>query len=185
MMSRPETPRLLALNVRAGRVGYAVFEGPKCLLDWGTRAIPSDRLQKMRDKRSLITSLIGSCDPSVIAVYQARRKGDVDSRRMQMIIKLVAMEASSRSIPVVSTHAAEIRNAFRMFRATNKYEMAAAAAGVYPEIFWKLPPSRKQWESEPRAMLVFDAIAAGFTYWQQHGCQMQASDTPASSFETA
>jgi hypothetical protein len=185
MKSRPETPRLLALNVRAGRVGYAVFEGPKCLLDWGTRAISSDRLRKMSNKRSGITSLIDSCDPSVVAVCRARRKGDVDSRRMQMIIRFVTKEASLQSIPVASIHAEEIRNAFCIFRATNKYEMAAAAAGVYPELFWKLPPSRRQWESEPRAMLVFDAIAAGFTYWQQHGCQMQASDSPASSFETA
>jgi hypothetical protein len=58
-----------------------------------------------------------------------------------------------------------------MFTGKSKYDRARVLASVFPELDWKLPPKRKPWQSEPRAMMIFDAAAIGFAYWQSIGIQ--------------
>ena len=163
-------PRILALNERAGFLGYVVFEGPKQLLDWGTRALPSSQSPRSESRRERIAALFAKSSPEVVVVLQARGKQDVSSRRMQSTTQLVMIEASARATPLTFMDRREVRAAFCIFGASNKYKRAAVLARIFPELLWKLPPTRMKWQSEPRAMLVFDALAAGFAYWQVHGC---------------
>jgi hypothetical protein len=62
-----------------------------------------------------------------------------------------------------------VENAFGIFRARTKQETAEALAAIFPELLWKLPPRRKSWQPEPHIPIVFDAVAAGFAYWQKYG----------------
>lgn len=165
MINAPE--RLLALNVRASRIGYVLFDGPDRLLDWGTRAIPAGERREIGRMR--VASLLLLTSPSEIVISRARRKRDVDSRDALGIAALVRREAFLRFIPVASAGSRAVERRLPSVRAANKYEMAAAAARSYPEIFWKLPSGRKRWQTEPRVMLVFDALTAGLAFWRQHG----------------
>jgi hypothetical protein len=54
--------------------------------------------------------------------------------------------------------------------------MAEALTAVFPELIWKLPLRRKSWQPEPHVLIVFDAIAAGFTYWQKYGSAVSQPD---------
>ena len=171
MTTGSHAPRVLALNERAGFLGYAVFEGPKQLLDWGTRALPAVQSTRSESRRERIASLFVTSSAQAVVVHRARYKRDVNSRRLQSTTRIIVIEASTRSIPLTFVDRREVRDAFGIFDAANKYQRAAALVGIFPELVWKLPPTRKKWQSEPRAMLVFDAIAAGFSYWQKVGCQ--------------
>jgi hypothetical protein len=161
--------RLLALNIRATRIGYVLFEGPERLLDWGTRTIPRG------NGLTRVASLIALTSPSEIVICQARRKRDVDARDAFRIAALVRREAALRSIPFTFAGVKDLQEVLLALRAANKYEMAAVAARTYPEILWKLPPSRKRWQTEPRVMLVFDALVSGLAYWRKHNPQVPTS----------
>jgi len=164
--------RLLAFNIRATRVGYVLFDGPKRLLDWGTRSLPTG--EKNREARQMrIASLVALTTPSEIVICKARRKRDVNAIDASKIVALVRREAALSAIPCAFVGPKGVQRVFLAFGAANKYEMAALAAGLYPEVLWKLPPNRKRWQTEPRVMLVFDSLTVGLAYWLQHGHQIR------------
>ena len=43
----------------------------------------------------------------------------------------------------------------------NKYEEAGALAARFPELQRRLPKTRKEWESEPRQTILFEALSMG------------------------
>jgi hypothetical protein len=43
---------------------------------------------------------------------------------------------------------------------------------MFPELLWRLPPKRKNYQSEHPSMTVFDAVALGFTYLQSNGAEL-------------
>lgn len=179
MKEKEWPPRLLSLNVRASRLGYAVFEGPRRLLDWGTRSDVSGSRKRPRDGRHRVAVLFEGCDPSVVVLNPVLGVQEANCRKIQETVGFIRTEALRRSIPVQPIHASEVRRALRIFNAHNKSEAAAAIAGIFPELFWRLPPRRRQWETEPRAMMIFDAIAAGFAYWKTFGCGIPGQEHPA------
>ena len=75
---------------------------------------------------------------------------------------------------VVSREA--IQNTFRGVHANTKDEIAELLTQIFPELLTRLPPKRKAWQTEPQAMVVFDAVATGFAYWQQGGTDDQAPE---------
>jgi len=175
-VSTKSSCRLLAFNIRATRVGYVLFDGPERLLDWGTRSLPTGERNR-EARRMRIASLVALTMPSEIAICKARRKRDVNAADASITVALVRREAALGAIPCAFVGPECVQRTFLAFGAANKYEMAAAAAGVYPEILWKLPSNRKRWQTEPHVMPVFDALTVGLAYWRQQG-QIPGSSPP-------
>lgn len=165
-------PRLLAIDLRPQQFGYAVFEGGERLLDWGaTYYRPGGSVgAEMAGRR--VVELLRVFVPTTIVVRQVRRDVTRNSFGVRPILKAIRREASVTSIPVILIARNEMREAFGVFRAKNKHEIACRLAVIYPELLWKLPPERKFYESEHPRMTIFDAVAAGFTYWRRHGSEI-------------
>ena len=75
--------------------------------------------------------------------------------------------AATYQIPVHFLRRKDVHETFHALHGRTKDEIAAVLAGIFPELLVRLPPQRKAWQSERHAMIVFDAIATGFAYWQQ------------------
>ena len=94
----------------------------------------------------------------------------MDTRFRKKLLRSIVYEATIRSIPVVRINEKDIKRGFQKFKGKSKYDLCPEfLVSVFPELDWKLPPERKPWQTEPRAMMVFDAAAIGFAYWQKHG----------------
>jgi hypothetical protein len=50
-----------------------------------------------------------------------------------------------------------------------KYEIAARIAVLFPELTWKLPPTRKFYDNEHHNASIFDAASLGLTYFARFG----------------
>ena len=164
-------PRLLAIDLRPQQFGYAVFEGDERLLDWGaTYYRPSGRAGAAMAGRR-VAELIRVFAPTAIVARKVRRDDTRNSFGVRPILKMIRRKALAASLPVSLIARSEVREAFRVFHARNKYEIACRLAVVYPELLWKLPPERKFYESEHPSMTIFDAVAAGFTYWRRNAAE--------------
>jgi hypothetical protein len=75
--------------------------------------------------------------------------------------------AEEHGIPMHVLGRDEIESTFCRFQARTKEEIAWAIVGIFPELLVRLPPKRKKWQPEPHRMIIFDAIATGFAYWQR------------------
>jgi len=158
--------RILAIDLRIQELGYAVFEGPKQLLDWGGMTYRSVDVAGRR-----LADLLTLCHPSALIVRKDRRTGVRNTPAVAAIVKSIKHEAAGRSIPIIVLTPEAIREAFSIFSVKNKDELASMLATEFPELLWKLPPKRKRWQHEHHRMMVFDAIALGFAYYRQNGTE--------------
>src|ERR1700722_18260939 len=87
--------RILAVEIRAGRIGYALFETPFRLLDFGATWFESSATARLRLKR-----LLRACRPSMLVL---RRRSKAALRRnlsFASVTKLARGEASRSSVAV-------------------------------------------------------------------------------------
>lgn len=167
---RHHPDRILAIDARRSRFGYALFEGPTRLLDWGASAIPpqlaADAAAEIAEKR--VSSVIRLGCPSAVVVLRPRRTSTGDAAKPEPVLKAILRAATASQIPVHFLRREDVQSAFQSLHGWTKDEIAAALASIFPELLVRLPPQRKTWQSERHAMIVFDAISTGFAYWRKY-----------------
>jgi len=171
---KPETKhdsRVLAIDLRPQQFGYAVFEGDRRLLDWGVAYFRPGGDVGAAIAARRVAELLHMFLPSAIVVRKVHREITRNSFGVQPILKAIRRKASARGIPVSLIARREVREAFRIFQAKTKYDIACRLTVMFPALLWKLPPQRKSYESEHPSMTKFDAVALGVTYWRHNGAK--------------
>ena len=162
--------RILALDLRTLRLGFAVLEAPGELLEWGTRRWrPANGTDPAAFIRRRIASLIKLYEPAIIVVKRASRQGGGRNSKQEGLLDTIMEEARRRSVKVELIARREVRAAFAANGQTTKHAIASHIALLFPELSWKLPPSRKAWSNEPHVMTIFDALSVGLTHVVRSG----------------
>jgi hypothetical protein len=147
--------RILALSLDWQGFGFAVFDGPNDLLDFGTRNF---RRKVKIPLEAKILLLLDANQPDVLVMATpttpARKK----------IAAKIARGAKAEKIPLVFVSGADIRKALAPV-GKSKYQIAHAIAERYPELQFRLPSPRKSYQSEKFGITIFEAAAAGFAYY--------------------
>src|SRR5258708_33663752 len=105
--------RVLALDVRLQRFGFAVLEGSNHLLEWGVRTYPvtsTNNLAKTVAKR--ISPLLCLFMPSRLIIKRAPGIPGPKRSRGTIILQTITDEARRRSITCAFVEREEIRRAF-------------------------------------------------------------------------
>src|ERR1700723_4687987 len=151
--------RILAVEIRAGRIGYAVFETPLRLLDFGATWFNSSSVARLRLKR-----LLRACHPSTIVLRRRSKAGLRRNLSFASLAKPARSEASQSSAAVTQINERAFKAFYEHHNCRNKYDVAAFLANTFPETAWRLPPRRKSYNSEPRSIIYFDSVAVGMAY---------------------
>lgn len=159
--------RVLALDLRAGKCGFAVFEGPHALLDFGTRSYARKYGPAKAASRKQFARLLTLHSPSLI-VFRSAITGSNDTRtRMELIVATLRRLARNQRVRVRFLSRKKVKSFFEVQALVTKYAVASHLAEQFLELTWKLTPSgRKPWESEPSQMPVFDAVATAVVHFQ-------------------
>lgn|SRR4029077_2745888 len=156
--------RLLALEIRTSRVGFVVLEGSARLLDWGVRSL-GEQGQRIRSTVSdRITTLLAFHNPSTVVVRIRNYHSAGHNKNLLAIVASIKAETkrNSKEFCVLTTR--QVRDHFALKGQNTKHDIATSLANQFEELSWKLPRRRKAFQSEARAMLVFDALANGITF---------------------
>lgn len=157
--------RILALDVRPRKIGFAVFEGPNQLLDWGVKQLPRGRKGQEVEITKKLGKLLDIYSPSAIVM---RRKLDGSSRSKKarkFLISRIRMEARQRSVLISFISTTVLRKFFNQHGCLTKPQIASKLASWFEHLHWKLPPKRKAWHGEHRTVPIFDAAAVGVVYF--------------------
>ena len=148
--------RLVALEIRSRKSGFAVFNGAT-LLDWGvtTYGPATSAIQR-------IASLIDLNAPSIIVTR--RRPRLKDSQTVRNLLESIRREATRRAIRFQILDSRQVHSFFIQRGRRNKHAIATLITEWYPELAWKLPPKRKPWQTEPYNATLFDAVAIAATF---------------------
>lgn len=153
--------RVLAVDPTAHGFGYALFEGPRRLVDWGTTDIRGNKHAAALKKTE---ELVRRYQPAVLVVEdcghaRSRRSPRVRLLTGQMLDAARRCGAKGYALPIVASY-----QQFSKQGAHTKYDIASALAREFPALTLRLPPKRKPWQSEDSRMSIFDAAALGYTY---------------------
>jgi len=160
----PLPKRLLALEIRASRLGFAVLEGSTRLLDWGVRSF-GEQNEKLRSAVSdRIATLLAFHKPSAVVVRVRKYHSAAQNKRFLAIVAAVRAETTRNSTKLFVLTSRQVRARFDPNGEITKHEIATILAKQFEELSWKLPGRRKSYQSEAPAMLVFDALANGVAF---------------------
>jgi len=163
-MSKTYLNRILAVDLRARRLGFAVLESPHRLLDVGISQFDSAASAGNR-----MRALIRMFRPAVLVVDGGTTRGPRNQRRTASIRKMIRKQVRLARVPVSVISAGMLRTFFMEHGVRNKYSFAALAATWFPQLSWKrVPTERECYDPEPWVMVAFDAVALGAAYLAQH-----------------
>ncbi|MFZ5618503.1 MAG: hypothetical protein ACOZAA_14410 [Pseudomonadota bacterium] len=144
----------MAVAATSRRVGHVFFIGNQ-LMEWRTAAAPARSSVKAA---GALQELINTFRPDVVVTERLGsrdRKGD----RAREITAALQRIAAENYVLDVSVERIQIFD--------NKYEEADALAALYPAIKPWVPRKRRHFDSEPAAMVLFDALAAAHVVLQR------------------
>jgi len=153
--------RLLALEIRTSKLGFAVLESPTRLLDWGMRSFGEEHHRFRLAVSDRIATLLAFHQPLTVIVRLRKCHSAFADRRFRAVMDAIRAEARRHStrFRVVAAH--HVRDHFAPSGLVTKYEIAESLAKQFEELSWRLPSQRKPYQSESPAMMVFDALATG------------------------
>jgi len=150
--------RVFALDLHPLSFGYAMFEGPDELIDWGIKNFRHGVNAVKVPLNVRLASLLDQFGPDVLVIKEPRKTA------LMRIARTITALAKRRSIQMKTISRASIREAFPNDN-HNKYQIASVIANRYPELSPRLGPRRKLWQAEKYSMSIFDAAAIGIAYF--------------------
>jgi hypothetical protein len=161
-MTNPSLRRVLTLDIRPRRFGYAVFEGPDLLLDWGIRTHGEDERSSLERSLSNLRSMFS---PSVILIRKSAKSSQIKQPRIDRAFRIVKHFAKHMLVRVQLVDASLLRGFFSRDATADKHDIARTVAERFPQLSWRLPPKRKPWQSESKRQSIFDAASVGVYYF--------------------
>ncbi len=154
--------RQLALEVRARRLAFAVFQGSS-LLDWGARtyAIGLPGVDGVIEKLRFLLNLYA---PPVVIVRGIRNTEDNASKTTIVVLRRIKTELKRQSVRLVVVDRLNVQRFFAQYGCRAKHDVASLLADQFPELKWRVPRPRRAWDSEAYAVAVFDAIGTAVTF---------------------
>jgi len=158
-MSTNQPNRILAVELRAARLGYAVFETPEELRDFGAAWFESPASARAR-----ITRLLEFYRPSVLVLRGGSARYPRNMRKRRVIARIARDEARKLEIPIAHMTELAFNSYFGSYSCRDKYDVAAVLVARFPGLAWRLPSRPKFYDPEPRSMLYFDSIALAIAH---------------------
>jgi hypothetical protein len=169
---KSQDKRIIAVDLRGRSFGFAVFQGPTRLHDWGVRSFRRGVNAVKIPASDKFAALLDYFSPDAVVLRD--RGTDSNAKRCAMR-KILLGVAAKRRIPVRLLSRRAVKDTF-VGANRNKYTIAASIAKRLPELAAMLPTAHKIWMGEEYRLSVFDAAAVGIAYFS-HG-EYQRSRLP-------
>lgn len=161
-MSKQNKQIVLALYPTRYGMGYAVFDSPEDLVDYGISYVQPMSNKKMMEK---VKEYFSFFNPTIVLCRNVNDLKKRAGKRTKKLIDLICSEAKSQGLEVHSYTRADIQNVFSQFGATTKYQISKKLIEWYPILKTYEFPKRGRWKSENHNTGVFDAVSLAFTHW--------------------
>jgi hypothetical protein len=152
--------RVIAIDLHPLSFGYAMFEGPEEVLDWGIKSFRHGVNAVKVPLNVKLALLLDHYGPVIVVIKEPR------TARLKKMVCAILNLAQCRRIPVQLISGASVRRAFPN-ESQNKYQIASVIAKRYPELSPRLGLRRKLWQAEKYSMSIFDAAAIGIAYFMR------------------
>jgi hypothetical protein len=156
--------RVIALDVRPRKTGFAVFEGTR-LLDWGVGNYRERGIHFRIAASRRIDGLLDLHLPSLVVLRERGANSAAAAKRRGTVIQMITSKAKRNSIRLRILSASTIKRFYEGQGCRTTHQIASILTEWYPELRWRLPAKRRKWDAEKYTMTLFDAAAAGVCFF--------------------
>lgn len=153
---------ILALYPTAYGVGYALFNSPKQLVEFGLGHIRPVSSQKSLKR---IQKYLRYYEPDIVLLRGLEAKVSKTHKRTERLIRRISENAEEQGLVVHQYTRGDIKEIFAQFERNSKYQISQKIIEWYPETKQYEFPKRKRWMAENPFAGVFDAIALGVVHF--------------------
>ena len=161
-MPHPNNDCVLAIHPTYRSFGWAIFEAPDVLLDWGlvhANGRTSDRLLKRLGR------ILSRHQPSVLVLEEY--DGDASKRadRIRGLLQAFEKTAGAHAVPTVLYERELVARILGLAPTASRYDVACAVAARIDDLSHRMPPKRKFGSSEDARQSLFAAAALAMTHY--------------------
>jgi len=160
-MPKTENQTVLALYPNRYGIGYAVFDHPEELVEFGIGYVRPLNLKKSFKR---VKGYISYYKPDVIIVRSTDSSKKVGKRNAQLIEK-ICKEARLQGLEVHSYTRTQIKDVFLQFQVKSKFQISQKLIEWYPKLKPYRFPKQKAWMGENHNTGIFDAVSLAMTYY--------------------
>jgi len=155
-MSKEANKTVLAIYPTRYGIGYAVFDTPENLVDFGIRYV-----QPMKNKHVMtrVREYISFFKPDILLCRNVNDLKKRSGKRSKKLIDLICDEAKTQGLEIHTYNRTQIQNVFTQFGAKTKYQISQKIMKWYPILKNYEFTKRKAWETESYNTGVFDAVS--------------------------
>lgn len=161
---KTEFERALGISPNDRGFGYVVLEGPTRLVDWKVKRVPRPKNQKTIEA---LDELLGLYMPSYLILDAPDDLASPRGHRIKGLLRDLANCAADRGVIPVPVPRQVVADLFEPMEASTRREVAELLTVQFPELLPYLPPRRRLWDSESRAMSVFNAAAMVLAFYDR------------------
>jgi hypothetical protein len=155
--------RILAVAPTSRGFGYAVMEGPDCLIAHGNKAI-----LKNKNVRAVVwvDKFIRLYQPSVLMLPDVNASDVHRAARIKNLHRQIGALARKHQLKLKLVTVTKMRERLLGNPKGTKQAMAEALAKLFPaDLKSRVPPKRRPWMSEDPRMDIFDAVGLAAAFW--------------------
>jgi hypothetical protein len=156
MIGTLRSVRLIAVDPTHNGFGFAIFEYPSLLMDWGVAHVGRE---KNKDSLKRFEYLVDWFQPQAVVVEDCMDPGCRRRARTRALIAEIMDFSAFFDLTIFTVPWRRVRELVGGDLRATKEDVATAVARRFPEIADRLPPHRKLWMPEDVRMNIFDAVA--------------------------
>jgi len=153
---------ILALYPNRYGIGYALFNSPEELIEYGLSNVKAVNHKKTIKK---IKEYISYFKPDVVVTRNINDLKKRKSKRIQKLIDAICFEARLQGLDIYSYSRGQIKETFKQFKACSKYQISLKVMEWFPELKHHAYPKRKDWMTENYNAGIFDAVSLAVVFW--------------------
>jgi len=159
---KPINKTILALFPNRWGIGYAIFNTPKDLVDFGIGYV-----QPVNNKRSIarVKKYLDYFKPDIVLIRNIPSSSIKKCKRTNKLISAISKIVQSEGLSIHQYSRSQIKDVFQQFDVSSKFEISKKIIEWFPYLESRAIPKRKKWMTENSNMGVFDAISLGITHF--------------------
>ena len=158
--------KMLAVSAATGRIGYVFFSG-RVLVDYG---LSRKGYKSNNNAACVLQRWIASTQPDIVITEQLS-KSSKKGERARAIIRTFAFIASHNYVHDIEVPLDR--------EGRTRFQQAKHLSDLYPDIAPRLPSMNKCYQSEDRAMILFDALTLAHKILENPSIRIAAAMDPS------
>jgi len=155
---------ILTLYPNGIGMGFVICENPQELITYGMlKAKPLTKQKHLQ----ILQNYLYYYNPSLVIIRDCETENKNISGRTRSLIKSLVTEAKTHDIKIHYYSRDDIKKTFIAFGNTTKHGINSTLVKWYPELKYRLPKKRRNFDSEHYQSGVFDAFSLMITHFDE------------------